>query len=159
MRVGTAHGGQGFTLIELITIILLMGIVAVVATAKWPGDMKDEAATMELKRVLRYAQHQAMTRAFTSGNAWGLTIAANQYTIQRQDGETVADFSGRFLLEDSAITLPDPTMGDGLWFNGLGEPISSSGAPIGPVTYTVAGSIDLTVCPQTGYVVEGSSCP
>jgi prepilin-type N-terminal cleavage/methylation domain-containing protein len=158
MRRARTLGRRGFTLIELITIILLMGIVAVVATAKWPGDMKDEAATMELKRALRYAQHQAMTRAFTSGNAWGLTIAANQYTIQRQDGETVADFSGRFLLEDSAITLQDPTAGDGLWFNGLGEPISSSGAAVGPLTFTVAGSIDLTVCPQTGYVIEGS-CP
>lgn len=152
---------HGFTLIELISIILLVGIISVVATAKWPGDMKEEAAAKEFKRAIRYAQHQAMTRQYISGNGWGLAITGgNQYSIQRQDGsETIADFTSRFLVDDNTITINDATGGDGLWFNGLGEPIDSGGAAIGPLTYTVAATENLTVCPQTGYVVEGNACP
>lgn len=158
MRTGNVPGRQGFTLIELITIILLLGVISVVATAKWPGDMKEDAAVKEFKRAIRYAQHQAMTREFVGGNAWGLTVTANQYTIQRQDGtETVADFTNRFLLDNAGITISDP--GD-LWFNGLGEPIDENGAPLAAaMSYTIADSEHLTVCPETGYVVEGATCP
>ena len=153
---------QGFTLIELIAIILLIGVISVVATAKWPGDMKEEAAVKEFKRAIRYAQHQAMTREYVASNAWGLAVTAgNQYTIQRQDGsETVTDFTNRSLLDDNTLLIIDPTTaGDGLWFNGLGEPIDSSGTAIGPLIYTVAGTENLTVCPQTGYVMGGATCP
>ena len=160
MKLNSSHN-QGFTLIELIMVILLLGIVSVVATVKWPGDMKESAAVKEFKRIIRYAQHHAMTREYLSGDAWGLTVSANKYTIENQDGNPppIQDFDDRYLLGDSAITITDPTGGDGLWFNGLGEPIDSSGAQLGSLTYTIAGTENLTVCPQTGYVVEGMTCP
>jgi type II secretory pathway pseudopilin PulG len=158
---GGNNRNHGFTLIELISIILLVGIISVVATAKWPGDMKEEAAAKEFKRALRYAQHQAMTREYISGNAWGLTITSGkQYSIQRQDGsETVADFTNRNLLDDAITTISDP--GD-LWFNGLGEPIDGAGNPLPAVHYVIAGTQNITVCPQTGYVMMddgGTICP
>ncbi len=157
----SSKNNKGFTLIELITIILLLGVLSVVATAKWPGDMKEDAAVREFKRAIRYAQHQAMTREYISLDAWGLMVNAdNSYSILRQvTPVNIPDFTNRFLLGDNAITINDATGGDGLWFNGLGEPISSAGAAIGPLTYTVAGSEDLTVCAQTGFVAEGNACP
>jgi type II secretory pathway pseudopilin PulG len=124
--------------------------------------MKEAAAVKEFKRAIRYAQHQAMTRAYVSGDAWGLMINVdNSYSIRRQLTltDTVPAFTNRFLLDDNTITINDITAGDGLWFNGLGEPISSAGAAIGPLSYIVADSENLTVCPQTGYVAEGASCP
>lgn len=154
------RNNKGFTLIELITIILLVGVLSVVATAKWPGAMKEEAAAKEFKRALRYAQHQAMTREYISGNPWGLVVNASgdRYTIQLLDGSAnVVDFNNRALLDDNTITINDPTA-DGLWFNGLGEPLDASGNPLGASTYTIAGTENLTVCPQTGYVIEGATC-
>ncbi|MBU0681189.1 MAG: hypothetical protein KKD73_07190 [Proteobacteria bacterium] len=154
---------QGFTLIELISIILLVGVISVVATAKWPGGMKEVAAAKEFKRALRYAQHQAMTRQYVVANAWGLQLlGATQYSIIRQDGlASVPDFTNRSLLNDNTITITvNPLAVTTLWFNGLGEPIDAVGTPLAAEThYTVAGSEDLTVCPQTGYVVEGNACP
>ncbi len=149
---------KGFTLIELISIILLVGVISVVATAKWPGDMQEEAAVKEFKRAIRYAQHQAMTRDYITGDAWGLVVTGNSYSIQRQVGpESVPDFTNRNLLGDATINISDP--GD-LWFNGLGEPIDSGGTPLGSeMNYTVALTENLTVCPETGYVVEAGSCP
>ncbi len=161
--ISCCRHNQGFTLIELITIILLLGVISVVATAKWPGDMKEEAAAKEFKRAIRYAQHQAMTRQYTPGanDAWGLRINADQsYSILRQTTPvTMPEFTNRHLLDDSNISLSKSSPGD-LWFNGLGEPIDAGGTPLnGETRYTVAGSEDLTVCPQTGYVWEGSACP
>ncbi|MEN8256683.1 MAG: hypothetical protein ABFS09_02360 [Thermodesulfobacteriota bacterium] len=159
--ISTQHHCPGFTLIELITIILLIGVISVVATARWPGDMREDAAVKEFKRALRYAQHHAMTRQYVPGNAWGLMVdaATNRYTIRNQTGTIVTDFANRNLIEDTTITLSNP--GD-LWFNGLGEPIDGGGSPLATMQYDIAGSVALTslfVCPQTGYVVENAGCP
>jgi hypothetical protein len=133
----------------------------VVATAKWPGDMKEEAAAKEFKRAIRYAQHQAMTRAYNAGNPWGLVVNAggSLYSIQRFDGsKIVPDFYDRPLLDDGDITISLP--GSSIWFNGLGEPITPAGLPLTTNTkFTIAVTEDLFVCQQTGYVTEGILCP
>lgn len=152
-------GASGFTLIELIMTILLLSILSVAVVVKWPTGMDTEAAALEFKRAVRNAQHMAMTREFIAGNAWGLYVAASQYTVQRQDGsEKVPDFSDRFLLENSSMTITGGPA-TGLWFNGLGEPIDNTGAPLGIVTYLIAGTENMTICPQTGYIIRGATCP
>jgi type II secretory pathway pseudopilin PulG len=154
---------SGFTLIEMIMIIMLLSILSVTAVVKWPSGMDTEAAALEFKRAVRYAQHRAMTREFTAAaSAWGLSVTADKYTIQRRDGtEPVPDFSDRYLLGDSAVTISGgpASPATGLWFNGLGEPIDGTGAPSGVVTYTIAGTENMTICPQTGYIVRGATCP
>lgn len=158
-RRGGGNGIAGFTLIELVLIILLLAILSVTVVEKWPTGMNTEAAALEFKRVVRSAQHMAMTRAFSAGNAWGLVVAASQYTIQRQDGSgKVPDFSDRFLLGDTTMSIAGGPA-NGLWFNGLGEPVDATGAPLGGVTYVIAGAQSMTVCPQTGYLVRGATCP
>ena len=156
----SAPNNLGFTLIELVMIIVLLGIISVVAVAQWPTGLDEDAAVREMKQSLRYAQHLAMTRQFQGGaTAWGVSLAANTYTLERQGGSTQApqEFVNRYLLGKNSITLTGPAT---LLFNGLGEPIASDASPLGsPVTYTIAGSRQLSVCPQTGYVMAGGTCP
>jgi len=156
---GGDNGVAGFTLIELVLIILLLSILSVTVVEKWPVGMNTEAAALEFKRAVRYAQHMSMTREFIAGNPWGLVVASSQYSIQHRDGSgKVPDFSDRFLLGDAAMTIASGPAA-GLWFNGLGEPVDETGAPLGAVTYVVAGVESMTICPQTGYLVRGASCP
>ncbi|MBV5341332.1 MAG: hypothetical protein J0665_17560 [Deltaproteobacteria bacterium] len=156
---GGGKGVAGFTLVELVLIILLLGILSVTVVQKWPTGMDTEAAALEFKRTVRYAQHMAMTREFIAGNPWGLVVTASQYTIQHQDGSgKVPDFSDRFLLGDATITITGGPA-QGLWFNGLGEPVDETGAPLGVVTYIIAGVESMTICPQTGYLMRGATCP
>ena len=152
----------GFTLTELVMIIMLLGIISVTAVAKWPTGMDDDAASRELKRGIRYAQHMAMTRYTNDASAWGIFASSNKYTVRPRnetcnttcsDCSASPDFCHRALLGRSSdiIAITDCS----IWFNGMGKPDSGIAFP---QTITI-GSEALTVCPQTGYVMEGSSCP
>ena len=142
---------SGFTLIELIMVIVILGVLSISVAINWPTGMDDEAARGELKRALRYAQHKAMTRRYPdAGSAWGFIVNGNLYTIQRQDAtdQAEAEYINRSLLDDPGITLTGPN----IYFNGLGEPIDGVGNPLLAQTYTLNGGTTLTVSPETGYV-------
>lgn len=157
---------SGFTLMELIMIILLISVLSVIAVVKWPDGLDEDAARLEFRQAVRYAQSMALTREWDGADrAWGITVASNRYYVGRADANCVSDCSqsgcadamycGRALLGDTGLTLTDGTV----LFNGLGEPILDTGALLGNTSFTVAGSVELTVCSQTGYVLDGGSCP
>ena len=150
---------KGFTLIELIMVIIIVGILAISVAVKWPTGLKDEAAIKEFIRAFRYAQHQAMTREYDPSvlnNAWGIFISgSNQYTIRKRDGTSaIPEYTSRNLLDDTANTLTGPN----IIFNGLGEPMDTAGTLLAADdTYTVNGII-VTVCSETGFIARGA-CP
>jgi prepilin-type N-terminal cleavage/methylation domain-containing protein len=154
---------SGFTLVELIMIIIILGILSVTAYVKWPVGMEDEAAVKEFRRAVRYAQHKAMTRQYqetTPGTAWGIEVADNRYTVHRRgqdcttnpetiEGCAETDYLARLLLNDDTMTLT----GGPVWFNGLGEPIDTTGLPLAEnKDFTINGTRTVTVAQETGYV-------
>ncbi|MFA6900530.1 MAG: type II secretion system protein [Desulfurivibrionaceae bacterium] len=159
---------RGFTLIELIMIIVILGILSVTAYVKWPVGMEEEAAVKEFRRAVRYAQHKAMTRQYdesTPGTAWGIVANANRYTIQRQNADCLPptateaaapdrcaeeEYRGRALNNDNTITLSN----NAVYFNALGEPINTgTGIPLAAATiFTINGTRTVTIAQQTGYV-------
>ncbi len=149
---------SGFTLVELVMVIVLLGILSATAYVKWPSGLDDKAALLELKRAIRYAQHVAVTRAYDPDHLWGIEITANKFTVTDGTGAVSADFDDRYLLGDADMSVT----GIDLYFNGLGEPVSSAGIVLSAIaapSFTVNGTSFLTVCPQTGYVMEGATCP
>ena len=152
---------KGFTLIELVMVILLLGILSVSVAVKWPTEMKETAAFKEFKRAVRYAQHKAMTRDFTDDNtAWGILVSGNKYTVQRRgtDCSTCSAagcaedaYCSRTLLENSSITITDGKV----WFNGFGEPFDDTPSALSAITaFTITESTGSTVqvYPETGYI-------
>jgi len=151
---------RGFTLIELVMIIVILGILSAVAYERWPTGMEEAAAAKEFKRAVRYAQHKAMTRQFTTNAvAWGLTVNANSsYTLQRRGGGELAEteYVNRCLNSENPPPCSIPLTGVSVYFNGLGEPLDAAGNPLAiALIFTIGATPNtqtVTVSPATGYV-------
>ncbi|MBF0487192.1 MAG: prepilin-type N-terminal cleavage/methylation domain-containing protein [Nitrospirae bacterium] len=72
---------RGFTLIEIIAVLILMGIVAVVVAAKYSSpDVYAVSSELEtLKTNLRFAQLKAMNEL--DGTTWGIKFSATSNAV------------------------------------------------------------------------------
>ena len=141
----------GFTLLELVTVLLLLAILSTSVFLRWsPGSVTLNAQADQLAATLRHAQALALAQ----GRGLGLTIqSANAYAIT--DGTAViTDPQGvrqAFTLANGA-TLS----GNDLRFDSLGRPIDASSNLIATARSWTLGADGSTatvrVEPVTGFV-------
>jgi MSHA pilin protein MshC len=152
----------GFTLIELVMVLVLVGVLAVFAAPRFLAinDLNARGFHDETLAYLRYAHKTAIAQRRTvcvtrSANSLVLTVAAAAATstcsvnLVGPKGESPAAITAKGGVDYS--TPP------GIFhFNGLGQPIDSgTGAPVGTQTVQVAGaSGSITIESETGYVHE-----
>jgi len=165
---------NGFTLIELVMVIVLIGILAVVVAPRLGNVTGTNASALKdkLRADLRYTQNLAMTRsqryrmylnaspAPASGYAvvndanadgWG-TTGANEYAPDPAGGGPLlvtlntGDFTGM------TIGVPANGAGGFVEFNSLGSPTTGGVALIRVYANGVAIGNDITISAQTGAV-------
>ena len=78
MQSGGRRVAAGFSLLEVVAVLLLIGILAVAAAVKY-GKSGTRALTEAdgLRSVLRYAQSRAMADVYT----WGVSFTATSYAL------------------------------------------------------------------------------
>src|SRR4030067_1775492 len=157
---------HGFTLIELVIIIVLLAIIAAVAIPMMGDEtsMKAAATAEKLKSDIRYAQELAMTRNrrtrvdFNGGlaPAQGYAVAIdNSVSANCSSFAVVADPSGRGNL---SVTLNTggyrgiQVSANCLEYNSLGQPYTCGA---GVCSNTASGS-SITVSPG-GYTITVSA--
>ncbi len=153
---------RGFTLIELIMVIVILGVLAIYAAPRML-DSKDFYARGfhdETLAYLRYAQKTAIaqrrTVCVTFPTSSSLSLAISLYAASA-DCSTPGSLTGPngtttlFAKPGVAYDAPPPTSFN---FNGLGQPTTASGsAPMGTQTIQVVGAgKTITVETATGYV-------
>ena len=153
---GKRTNKSGFTLIEVVVVLILLGIVSTFVAVRATNYHSELAARTEiLKSHLRYAQMKSMS----SNDVWGIHSAGSKYWLFT-DGDTNQK---RQLLgeDDLAVDLS----GYGLSVSGFtysfetwGSPCTDPGASVrlmATASITVSGgggSKSINITPYTGFI-------
>ncbi|PJB76673.1 MAG: hypothetical protein CO090_10360 [Acidobacteria bacterium CG_4_9_14_3_um_filter_49_7] len=157
-RDKSKESGWGFTLIELVMVIVLVGIIAIIATPKLLS-ISDTRVQKDSKMLLNYltmAQELAMSRSESYGVC--LDTANNRYTVNKTDCTNTANIitspedrvSPLRVSYDSTLTIV-PATTTSIFFDYLGRP-----TPNGATLTFSSGSLSITIKvePNTGYAHE-----
>ena len=172
--VTTQHGGShflrqsGFTLIELIVVMLLVGIVAIFAAPRIlsSGDIDAYGFHSQTLAYLRYAQKTAIAQrrtvcvGFTTSSVT-LSISSLPATYSCSTPGTLVGPKGEsgsvVLNAPSGVSFSTASLPTAFYFDALGQPITvaGTGGAQSTQTFQVGGvSGTITVEATTGYVHE-----
>ncbi len=133
---------KGFTLVELIVVILLIGILSISIAPRFfaVSSYEDRKASDELRSALRHTQQLAMNR----GGNIQLLLTATNLTVQQTDGTALRSPDGHMpyvkTFPSNVTVSPVPST---ITFDTLGRPNAG-------YTFTV-GSKTIIVEQETGY--------
>ena len=135
MKPPSHQNNHGFTLIELVTVVIILGIVAVTIIPRFVQNDPFELRTAQDKIIsaARHAQQLSMTRGNTANIQLQVDNTSKQVTILNS-GKPAIDLP-------AALTYTDATIS----YNTLGEANAAT-------TLTITGNNSRQVCIEsTGY--------
>ncbi len=144
------RNNHGFTMIELVLLIIIIGILAVAVVPKFDlGTFDEDAEATLFISHLRYAQHRSMV----TGGGWNLSFSGSSYTL-RDHNNVVQPFpDGNTSVSVNAIS----SSRNPLYFDYLGTPdddaISSNSNGVTSQTIISIGGQTIRIEPYTGGVL------
>lgn len=142
-----ASDERGFTLIEVIAVLVIVGIVSAVAISRSVSSSSFSLASEAqiLKTNLRYAQ----AKALSDNTSWGLALTSSAYTLQNNGANSSNVLPGE--------SLPTHTMPAGVTCVGAATvTFDSWGSPgTSTQTITLSGGGDtntITITRETGFI-------
>lgn len=142
---------HGFTLLEVIAVIVIVSVLAAVAVSRFASTSSTSlvAETDILKSHLRYAQYRAMSDAMP----WRLSFSTNTYSLSYYD-ESTSQWKSSTLPNENSATH---TLLNGITVSGSTVTFDEWGSPgTAPVSITVsedgatAATIEITA--NTGFI-------
>jgi MSHA pilin protein MshC len=157
---------QGFTLIELITVIILLGILSAFAISRFPSAQGYSATIIKNQLIAsaRLAQQTALSRASAGANVvlnvsviagqWNLVVSGGgiSYSSQIDRGDEQIRFGTDLVSACSALAVAPLAVS----FDGDGNQIPSQNLRI-CIDSASASFSDYEICiSPSGYAYEGS---
>lgn len=161
---------QGFTLIELITVIVLLGILSAFAISRFPSSQSYSTTVIKNQLIasIRLAQQTALSRASVDdtehtqlqvmgdSDNWYLNISSGpvSYNAQVDRGGEQVRYGSNLTSSCSALTATPFT----LTLDGDGNRIPAQALRICIDTPSSSADIELCISPS-GYAYEGACLP
>lgn len=150
---------HGYTMVELITVMIVVGILAAVAIPRISNtsEFSANAYRNEVASALRHAQksavsHRRVVCADIAEKTIELTIAVTVGSIDCQQAYPSPDGSS-YASRDNAIKASGDFVGKRLLFNPAGEiRTSAAGTPFAVGVIGIQGQPDIRIDGVTGYV-------
>lgn len=140
---------KGFTLIETIAVLIILGIIAAVAVSRVSTQNDLIPQTDIVKSHLRFAQLKALADESTATSTWGIAFTGTSCTLQNNGGPASINLPGE---NGNSHSFPaDVTVGSAtVTFDSWGNP----GADI-TITLSQGGvSKSFRVNTVTGYIQD-----
>lgn len=152
-----ANRARGFSLIELILVLVLLGIIAAIAVPRFAGTgsaFQQAAFEQQLISAVRYAQQTAVAQ----NRSVEVVLASNGFTIRFHDDDSVflrnpADGKPFNNQEGNPGQAPGNltlSASETFRFDGLGRPLQDNDLLDDPLNFSINGT-NLRLEPQTGY--------
>lgn len=140
----------GFTLVELVMVIVIVGILAVFVAPRFfdANIFKARGFADQVQATLRYAQKEAIAqRRFVCLSFTSTTVTLSMgTTISCGTSFPSISGSGNYVVTSPSASITISPVPASLAFNGLGQPQPNA------QTIVVAGGTTITVEAETGYV-------
>jgi MSHA pilin protein MshC len=143
--------GDGFTMVEVITVLLIIGIIAVVAVVRLSSTSTyDLTSQVEVLKVhLRLAQ----ARAMSAGSPWGICFSSptTYYLFEGAGSTTPVIIPGEnsstvdLTAKKSALTVNSTGSIPRVTFDKYGSPGSAN-------LTIITGGGDITITKNTGFI-------
>ena len=158
---------QGFTLVELVVVIVLLGILSVYATANFrstdfyvPGFHNETMAYLRYAQKTAIAQRRVVCAEFTSNSltlkiAAAASTAATTVTNCSTPGTMIGPVGSAVLNAPTGVTYAAATPASyNFNFNGLGQPTDGAGVVVGRSIQIQVNTHSKTIVveSETGYV-------
>lgn len=145
----TKMGSKGFTLIELIAVLIVIGIISAIAASRMTSSGTELYTELDtLKSNLRFAQIKALTNNDDTTTTWGISFTGTSYTLNRNGANASikfpADGSNTHNLS-SGVTITSPAA---VTYNFWGSP----GADITVTLNEGSSSVSFTIVNNTGFI-------
>ena len=149
---------RGFTLVELVTVLIIVSLLAVTAISRWSATPFNLSAQAEqLLGDIRYVQ----TLSMTHGQRYRINFAADRYWFSNLDGSILvphpaSNNTNTLMVNGVSLSFTNSL----LVFDGNGAPYSDASLPGTPLaanaTVTLTSGADsrtLQISPETGRAV------